>query len=235
MYQVQKKNYRCFRLEKPELLQLVSELLVWILRIIDNCVVVINFRTVHTRQRTRTEPPSLERRGRNQGAQGWQDKDPLDDTTSHALVIPTETLQGGAVVVGEGQRPNQTEEVPLVAAREIRCTTIDYSNWCAPAVCKCGTPCTNSKGSDERHSWLDDTNNSRHADSTDSPCEWRDHGQHGATGETSEEYEGNGLRTVYGGTRCRNSREMDQEGREDYDPDKHTRGFEGELCNPAIV
>jgi hypothetical protein len=43
------------------------------------------------------------------------------------------------------------------------------------------------------------------------------------------------LQTVYGGTRCRDSREMDQEGREDHDLDKHTRGFEGKLCNPIIV
>jgi hypothetical protein len=49
---------------------------------------------IHTRQGARTEPPSLERKGGNQGAQGWQDEDPLDDTTSHAPVIPPETLQG---------------------------------------------------------------------------------------------------------------------------------------------
>jgi len=97
------------------------------------------------------------------------------------------------------------------------------------------TPCTNSESSDGGHGWLGDTNNPCHIDSTNSPCEWCDHGHHDVTGATSQEYEGNGLRTVYGGTRCRNSREMDQEGREDYDLDKHTRGFEGELCNPAIV
>eukprot|EP00258_Populus_trichocarpa_P032172 XP_024448191.1 uncharacterized protein LOC112325619 [Populus trichocarpa] len=73
---------------------------------------------VRTRQGTRTEPPSLERRGGNQGAQGWQDEDPLDDTTSHAPIIPPETLQGEAAVAGEGQRPNQTEGVPLVAAEQ---------------------------------------------------------------------------------------------------------------------
>jgi len=49
---------------------------------------------VRTRQVTQTEPPSLERRGGKQGAQGWQDEDPLDDTTSHAPIIPPETLQG---------------------------------------------------------------------------------------------------------------------------------------------
>jgi hypothetical protein len=71
---------------------------------------------VRTRQGTRTEAPFLERRGGNQGAQGWQDEDLLDDTASHASVIPPETLQGEVAVVGEGRRPNQTEEVPLVAA-----------------------------------------------------------------------------------------------------------------------
>jgi hypothetical protein len=55
---------------------------------------------VLTRQGKWTEPPSFERRGGNQGAQGWQDEDPLDDTTSHAPVIPPETLQGEAVVAG---------------------------------------------------------------------------------------------------------------------------------------
>ena len=88
---------------KAGLLQLVSEHLVWILRIIDNCVAVVNFRMVRTWQGTQTKPPSLKRRGRNQGAQGWQDEDPLDDTASHALIIPPETLQGEAV---EGRRPN---------------------------------------------------------------------------------------------------------------------------------
>ena len=73
---------------------------------------------VHTRQGTRTEPPSLERRGGNQSAQGWQDEDPLDDTTFHALIIPPETLQGEAAVAGEGRRPNQTEGVPPVAAKQ---------------------------------------------------------------------------------------------------------------------
>jgi len=56
--------------------------------------------------------------GGNQGAQGWQDEDPLDDTTSHAPVIPPETLQGEAAVVGGGRRPNQIEEVPPVAAEQ---------------------------------------------------------------------------------------------------------------------
>jgi hypothetical protein len=42
----------------------------------------------------------------------------LDDTTSHAPIIPTETLQGEAAVVGEGRRPNQTEGVPQVAAEQ---------------------------------------------------------------------------------------------------------------------
>jgi len=73
---------------------------------------------VRTRQGTRTEPPSLERRGGNQGAQGWQDEDPLDDTTSHAPIIPPKTLQGGAAVAGEGRRPNQTEGVPPVATEQ---------------------------------------------------------------------------------------------------------------------
>ena len=42
----------------------------------------------------------------------------MDDTTSHALVIPPETLQGGVAVAGEGWRPNQTKEVPTVAAEQ---------------------------------------------------------------------------------------------------------------------
>jgi hypothetical protein len=73
---------------------------------------------VRTRQGIRTELPSLERRGRNQGTQGWQDEDPLDDTTSHALIIPPETLQGEAAVAGEDGRPNQIEGVPPVAAEQ---------------------------------------------------------------------------------------------------------------------
>jgi hypothetical protein len=97
---------------------LVSKHLVWILRIVDNYVDVVNFKMVRTRQGTRTELPSLERKGWNQGAQGWQDEDPLDDTTSHALVIPPETLQGETAVAGEGQRLNQTEEVPSVAVEQ---------------------------------------------------------------------------------------------------------------------
>jgi len=103
---------------KAGLLQLVSEHLVWILRITDNCVAVVNFSMVRTRQGTRTEPPSLERRGGNQGAQGWQDEDPLDDMASHAPIIPLETLQGEVAVAGEGGRPNQTEGVPPVAAEQ---------------------------------------------------------------------------------------------------------------------
>jgi len=38
----------------------------------------------------------------NRGAQGWQDEDPLDDTTSHAPIIPPETLHGEDTVAGEG-------------------------------------------------------------------------------------------------------------------------------------
>jgi len=42
----------------------------------------------------------------------------LDDTASHAPIIPPETLQGEAVVAGEGWRPNQTEGVPPIAAEQ---------------------------------------------------------------------------------------------------------------------
>jgi len=66
----------------------------------------VNFRMVRTRQGTRTELPSLKRRGGNQGAQGWQDEDPLDDMTSYAPIIPPETLQGEAAIAREGRRPN---------------------------------------------------------------------------------------------------------------------------------
>ena len=97
------------------LLQLVSEPLVLIQWIKVNSIVVINFRMVRTRQGTRTEPPSFERRGRNQGAQGWQDEDPLDDTASHAPMMLPELLQGETGAAGEGARPNQTEGVPPVA------------------------------------------------------------------------------------------------------------------------
>jgi hypothetical protein len=38
----------------------------------------------------------------NRGAQGWQDEDPLDDTASHAPIIPPETLHGEDTVAGEG-------------------------------------------------------------------------------------------------------------------------------------
>ena len=97
------------------LLQLVSEPLVLIQWIKVNSIVVINFRMVRTRQGTRTEPPSFERRGGNQGTQGWQDEDPLDDTASHAPMMLPELLQEETGAAGEGGRPNQTEEVPPVA------------------------------------------------------------------------------------------------------------------------
>jgi hypothetical protein len=42
----------------------------------------------------------------------------LDDTASHAPIIPPGTLQGEAAVAGEGGRPNQTEGVPPVAAEQ---------------------------------------------------------------------------------------------------------------------
>uniref|UniRef100_A0A6N2MMX7 Uncharacterized protein n=1 Tax=Salix viminalis TaxID=40686 RepID=A0A6N2MMX7_SALVM len=70
-------------------------------------VAVINFRMVRTRQGTRTEPPSFERRRGNQGL--------LDDTASHAPMMLTELLQGETGAAGEGGRLNQTEEVPPVA------------------------------------------------------------------------------------------------------------------------
>ncbi|KAB5563926.1 hypothetical protein DKX38_003980 [Salix brachista] len=66
------------------------------------------------------EPPSFERRGGNQGAQGWQDEDPLDDSASYALMILSEILQGEAGVTGEGGRPSQTEGVPPVAPEQAR-------------------------------------------------------------------------------------------------------------------
>ncbi|KAL9400951.1 hypothetical protein Peur_004800 [Populus x canadensis] len=72
---------------------------------------------VRTRQGTQTEPPSLERRGMNRGAQGWQDED-LDDTASHAPIIPPETLQGEDTMAGEGPRPHQTEGTPSVAMEQ---------------------------------------------------------------------------------------------------------------------
>ena len=48
----------------------------------------------------------------NRGAQGWQDEDPLDDTASHAPIIPPETLQGEDTVAGESPRSHQTEGKP---------------------------------------------------------------------------------------------------------------------------
>jgi hypothetical protein len=47
---------------------------------------VIYFRMMCTHQGAQIEPPSLERRSRGWNAQDWQDEDPLDDTTSHALL-----------------------------------------------------------------------------------------------------------------------------------------------------
>jgi len=70
---------------------------------------------IRARQGTHTEPPSLERKSGGRGAQGLRDKDPLEDTTSHASRISPETLRGGNTVAKKGQRPNQTEEVPLAA------------------------------------------------------------------------------------------------------------------------
>ncbi|KAL3573297.1 hypothetical protein D5086_027201 [Populus alba] len=54
----------------------------------------------------------------NRGAQGWQDEDPLDDTASHAPIIPPKTLQGEDTVAGEGSRPNQTEGTPPIATEQ---------------------------------------------------------------------------------------------------------------------
>ena len=54
----------------------------------------------------------------NRGVQGWQDEDPLDDTASHAPIIPPETLQGEDTVAGEGPRPHQTEGTPPVATEQ---------------------------------------------------------------------------------------------------------------------
>ena len=48
--------------KKIGLLQLVSEHLVLILRINDDCIAVVNLRMVRTRQGTRTEPPSFKGR-----------------------------------------------------------------------------------------------------------------------------------------------------------------------------
>ena len=103
---------------------------------------------VRTRQGTQTKPPSLKRRGENQGAQGWQDEDPLDDTASHALIIPLETLQGEAVVAGEGRRPNQTKEAPPVVVEqqersEAQPSTIP-TGVPLRTICRRETPCTNS-------------------------------------------------------------------------------------------
>jgi hypothetical protein len=64
--QKKKKKYHWFWLWIIEILQLVSEHLVWILNIDNNIVVVIYFRMVRTRKGTWTEPPSIERRSR-----GW--------------------------------------------------------------------------------------------------------------------------------------------------------------------
>uniref|UniRef100_A0A6N2MT47 Uncharacterized protein n=1 Tax=Salix viminalis TaxID=40686 RepID=A0A6N2MT47_SALVM len=75
-------------------------------------------RMVRTRQGARTEPPSFERRGGNQGTQVWQDEDPLDDTASHVPMTTTDILQGETGVAGEGGRPNQTERIPPVAAEQ---------------------------------------------------------------------------------------------------------------------
>ncbi|KAJ6746553.1 hypothetical protein OIU74_029098 [Salix koriyanagi] len=73
---------------------------------------------VRTRQETRTEPPSFERRGRNQSAQGWQNEDPLDDTASHAPIMLPEILQRGAGAMEEDERPNETREVPPVTTEQ---------------------------------------------------------------------------------------------------------------------
>ena len=73
---------------------------------------------VRTRQGIRTEPPSFERRGGNQSAQGWQNEDPLDDTASHAPMILPEILQREAGVTEEDERPNETREVPPVTTEQ---------------------------------------------------------------------------------------------------------------------
>jgi len=91
---------------------LVSECLVWILRIDENNIVVIYFRMVCTCQGARLEPLSIERRsGRN--AQDWWDEDPLDDTASHTPARASGFLQGRTTRVEEERVPNRTEEIPL--------------------------------------------------------------------------------------------------------------------------
>ncbi|KAB5534501.1 hypothetical protein DKX38_017587 [Salix brachista] len=90
------------------------------MRINDDYIAMMNFRMVCNQQGTRMEPPSFERRGGNQGARGWQDEDPLDDSASYAPMILSEILQGEAGVTGEGGRPSQTKGVPPVAPEQAR-------------------------------------------------------------------------------------------------------------------
>jgi hypothetical protein len=92
---------------------LVSERLVWILRIDENNIVVIYFKMVHTRQEARIKPPSIERRSSGRRAQDWQDEDPLDDTASHTLTRASGFLRGRTIRVEEEWVPNRTKGIPL--------------------------------------------------------------------------------------------------------------------------
>jgi len=116
----QKKNKIStgFGFEKARSLQLVSERLVWFLRIDDNNVVVIYFKMVHTRQGMQTEPPSIEGRNRGWNAQDWQVEDPLDDTVSHTLVRASESMWGKKHRSWRRWVPNWTEKVPPTRAEQ---------------------------------------------------------------------------------------------------------------------
>ena len=100
------------------LLQLVSEPLVLILGIYDDYIALVNFRMVRTRQGTRTEPPSFERRGGIQSDLGGQNEDPLDDTASHAPMLLPEILQREVGFAEEDERSNETRGVPTVATEQ---------------------------------------------------------------------------------------------------------------------
>jgi len=67
---------------------------------------------IRIHQGARTKPPSIKGRNMGRNAYGWQDKDPLDDTGSYALVRTSESLRGKTAEAKEERVPNQTKEMP---------------------------------------------------------------------------------------------------------------------------
>ena len=159
-------------------------------------MVVIYFRMVHTRQGTRTEPPSIKGRNRGRNAQDWQDEDLFDDTISHTLVWASESLWGknhrswrrAGTKLDRRSAPNKGG-----TTRKNGGIPIDHSNRGALALYWLRTSSSNSQGSNGRHGWLHDSSNSSYTNSMNNPRNCCNHGQCGVTYMVCQKHEGNGL------------------------------------------